>query len=237
MEIKILFNSIAISDELSTGWGVSFLIGRNVLFDTGEKGKYLCNNIERMKINLSSVDNIVISHDHWDHTGGLWDILKQREDVNVYACPGFNDEFKRKVRLGDNYLIENDNFAKINENIYVTGEIIGEYKGRDISEQAVVVDTDKGLTVMTGCAHPGIIKIVDLVRSQFPEKPFYAVFGGFHLMNKHPRNIHSIINKFRDFGVRKVGPTHCSGSEAENIFKEEYGDSFLSMKVGEIFCV
>ncbi len=237
MQVKILFNSGNIEKNLSIGWGVSFLIGNSVLFDTGEKGEPLLNNAKEMNIDLSQVQDIVISHDHWDHTGGLWDILKQRQDINVYGCSGFSDEFKGKVESSANKLIESCGFMEISKDVYVTGEIQGEYKGKDISEQAVVVDSDKGLTVITGCAHPGIVKILDLVRGRFPDKPFYAVFGGFHLMNKHSRNIHSIMDVFKGLGVKKAGPTHCSGTEAENVFKEEYGNNFLSTKVGEIVCI
>ncbi len=237
MEIKILFNSANIDDRLSIGWGVSFLIGKSVLFDTGEKGEDLLNNIKEMKVDCSLIKQVVISHDHWDHTGGLKDILKQRTDINVYSCPGFTDEFKGKVKTGKSRLVENSDFMEISENIYVTGEIQGEYKGKDISEQAVVVITDKGLTAITGCAHPGILKILDLVRKKFPDNPFYAVFGGFHLMKKHSRSISAIVEEFRGLGVTKAGPTHCSGTEAENIFKEEYGNNFISMKVGEVLHV
>ncbi len=233
MQVKILFNSGSIEESLSIGWGVSFLIGDSVLFDTGEKGPSLLNNTKEMKIDLSLIQDVVISHDHWDHTGGLWDILKQRQDINVYACPGFSNEFKRKVESSNNHLVENRDFMEISKDIYVTGEIRGEYQGGDIFEQAVVVDGDKGLTVITGCAHPGIVKILDLVRKEFPARPFYAVFGGFHLMNQHPRNIHSIIDVFKDLGVKKAGPTHCSGTEAENVFREEYGNNFISTKIGE----
>ncbi len=233
MEVRILFNSAGIEENLSTGWGVSFLIGDSVLFDTGEKGESLLNNTKEMKVDLSLIRDVVISHDHWDHTGGLGDILHGRQDINVYACPGFSDEFKAKVRSGHNRLFESDGFVEVVKGIYLTGEIIGEYKGGDISEQAVVVDSDKGLTVITGCAHPGIVKILDLVRNKFPDRPFYSVFGGFHLMDKHSRNIHSIINVFKELGIKKAGPTHCSGTESENVFKKEYGDSFLTAKAGE----
>ena len=235
MEIKILFNSAGINEHLSIGWGVSFLIGKSVLFDAGEKGGLLLNNFDQLKVDLSLIEDIIISHDHWDHTGGLWEVLKQKQNVNVYACPGFTDEFKGKVEVSNGCLVENNDFMEISKNVYVTGEIQGEYKGKNISEQAVVIITDKGLTVITGCAHPGILKILDLVQKKFPGKPFHAVFGGFHLMKKHPRSISSIVEAFKELGVEKAGPTHCSGTEAENIFGKEYGDNFLSTKIGETF--
>ena len=120
MQVKILFNSTSVDKHLSTGWGLSFLIGNSILFDTGEKGEYLLNNIDQIKVDLPLIEDVIISHDHWDHTGGLWDILKQRQDINVYACPGFSDEFKRKVEVSNNRLVENYEFMEIAKNVFVS---------------------------------------------------------------------------------------------------------------------
>ena len=237
MEIKILFNSTAPHDRFSTGWGVSYLIGDQILFDTGEKGEYLLNNVKQAGVDLSRVKDIIISHDHWDHTGGLWDILKARSDINIYGCPAFGEEFKEKVKATGNRLVENYGFLKIADPVYVTGEIRGEYKGRFIVEQAAVVETARGLTVMTGCSHPGIVMILRLVQKQFPNRKFHAVFGGFHLMNAHPRNISGILQVFRELQVEKAGPTHCSGKETEDLFREAYGDHFISTNIGDIIDV
>ena len=237
MEIKILFNSSSNSEGLSVGWGLSFLIDNRIIFDTGEKGNLLANNINKLEVDLSLIEAVVISHDHWDHTGGLWEILKQRPNINVYGCSGFSDEFKNKVKSANGQLIENSGFLEISENVYTTEEIKGEYKNKDISEQAIVVNTGKGLTVITGCAHPGILQILDIVRKKFPEKKIYAVFGGFHLMGKELRNINFLVEAVKNLKVEKVGPTHCSGTEAENIFRNSYKDDFLAMKIGETVIV
>ena len=233
MEVKILFNGSSNHDGLSVGWGLSFLIDNKIVFDTGEKGHLLINNINKLKVDLLLVEAVVVSHDHWDHTGGLWGILEKRPKINVFGCPGFSEDFKEKVKASNGCLAEISGFSEISKNIYITGEIVGQYKDKDISEQAMVIDTDKGLTVITGCSHPGVLKILDVVKKKFPKKKFYAVFGGFHLVNKQPRNNDTLVNAFKEFGVKKVGPTHCSGEEAEKAFREIYKDDFLSMKVGD----
>jgi 7,8-dihydropterin-6-yl-methyl-4-(beta-D-ribofuranosyl)aminobenzene 5'-phosphate synthase len=237
MQIKILFNSTAAKESYSTGWGVSYLIDDRILFDTGEKGEYLLNNVKQAGIDLTPVKDIIISHDHWDHTGGLWDLLKTRQDLQVYACPGFSEEFKEKVRATRNRLVENYKSQKVADNVFVTGEVRGQYKGRFIVEQAAVVETERGLTVMTGCAHPGIVTILRLVQEQFPRKKFHAVFGGFHLMNAQPRNISGILQVFKELQVEKAGPTHCSGKETEDLFRKEYGGRFISTNIGDIIDV
>ncbi len=237
MEIKILFNSSSEDEELSVGWGLSFLIDKRIMFDTGEKGDLLNNNINKLKVDLSLIEAAVISHDHWDHTGGLWEILKQRPNIKVYGCPGFNLEFKHKVSEFPSKLIDADNFTLIAPRIYSTGEIIGTYKGKNISEQTLIIKTDKGFSLITGCAHPGIIKILERAKTQLSINKFYAVLGGFHLKDHSAKDIEKIVKRFAELKVKRVGATHCSGTVAENIFKEKFRDNFLDMKVGQVVTV
>jgi len=233
MEVQVLFNSAAIEKGLSVGWGFSSLVDNQVLFDTGEKSVFLANNLDRMKINLEKLEAVVISHDHWDHTGGIEEVLKRKAGLDVYICPNFSKGLKQKIVSLKGNLKENSDFCEVAKNIYVTGEIIGTYKQKDIAEQALVLDTNRGLTVITGCAHPDIVEIVEKVREKFPAKPVYAAMGGFHLMNKAQRRINAIIHRFTELGIKKVGPTHCTGTEAENLFRKAYRDNCLTLKVGE----
>ena len=117
----------------------------------------------------------------------------------------------------------------------MTGEIPGVYKGEYLPEQALVVKTKNGITVIAGCSHPGIVKILKKVKRQFPQDKLYFVFGGFHLKDTSKGEISSIEEKFKEMNVEKAGPTHCSGREAEEAFKENYGKNFISIKTGQIF--
>ncbi|MEA3306075.1 MAG: MBL fold metallo-hydrolase, partial [Candidatus Omnitrophota bacterium] len=123
----------------------------------------------------------------------------------------------------------------IEENIYVTGEIAGRYGGAYMPEQALAVKTDKGVTVITGCAHPGILKIVEVIKRKFDKENIYFVFGGFHLMSSPARTLETIVKKFREMDVEKAGPTHCTGQKAERIFAKEYKNDFISIKTGQVF--
>jgi len=233
MNVKILFNGSSIDDKLSVGWGLAFLIDGKVLFDTGEKGSSITNNINRLKVNLEKVESVVISHDHYDHTGGLWDILRINPKIRIFGCPGFTEDFKKKANESSSDLTEAGHFTRINTGIYSTGEIIGKYKGKNISEQSLIIKTDKGFSVITGCAHPGIINILEKIKAQLSVDDFYAVIGGFHLKDSSVQEIKEIVDKFIKLNVKRVGATHCSGENAEKIFQKVYGDRFLSMKVGE----
>jgi len=232
MKIKILFDKDAEKRKLHSGWGVSFLVDNRVLFDTGENGKWLIKNMGLCKVDIDRIQAVVISHDHWDHQGGLWELLKRRKNIRVYACPNFSAEFKNKVKKLKGRLIKKKKPAEILKDIYITGEIAGEYKGEYMPEQALVIKTAKGISVITGCAHPGIIKILNNVKNNFSKENFYAVIGGFHLMNKDEHLIEIIVDRFKKMGVKKPGATHCSGTIAKEIFKRNYKKDFLQIRVG-----
>ncbi|MBU1062310.1 MAG: MBL fold metallo-hydrolase [Candidatus Omnitrophica bacterium] len=237
MKIKILFDNEAKNKNLHIGWGVSFLIGEKILFDTGEKGNWLIENMENLKVDINKIETVVISHDHWDHWGGLWDLLRKKKGIKVYICPNFSREFKEKADKFGAALINAEGLAEITQGVFSTGEITGAYHGRYMPEQALTVKTRNGLTVITGCAHPGVLKIVKRVRDKFISEPIYFVFGGFHLMESDKRAIEIVAENFKKMKIRKAGPTHCSGKIAEEIFKERYKKDFVPIKVGEILDV
>ena len=231
MQVKIIFDKDAQDPRLHTGWGVSCLIDDKILFDTGENGQWLIENLERLAVDTHKLESVVISHDHWDHQGGLWKILEAKPNIKVYACPNFSRGFKEKVKSLGGRLIEIDKFTQIEEGIYSTGEIAGRYAFRYMPEQALALKSSKGVTVLTGCAHPGITKIIENIKNNISED-IYLVLGGFHLMAKSSKAIKQIIEDFRKIGVKMAAPTHCSGEKAIGLFKQEYGDKFIKVEVG-----
>jgi len=98
-------------------------------------------------------------------------------------------------------------------------------------EQSLVIKTEKGNIVITGCAHPGIVNIVRKAKAILP-KEIHLVFGGFHLQRTSEVELKQIINEFRTLDVKKVGPTHCTGERAIQMFKQAYGPHFVQMGVG-----
>jgi 7,8-dihydropterin-6-yl-methyl-4-(beta-D-ribofuranosyl)aminobenzene 5'-phosphate synthase len=237
MEVKIVFDNTNLNEKFIPGWGFSCLVDETVLFDTGEKWEYILQNMENLNIDISRIEKVVISHDHWDHTGGLWDLLKNTEGIDVYACPNFSEEFKKKVvTLGGN-LILIDEFTSVKDSIYATGEIAGKYKGLFIAEQALLIKREEGIIIINGCSHPGIVKMIQKVTENFPGEKINLVFGGFHLMDKDEREIKLIVENFRGLGIEKVGPTHCTGYEAQVIFEKEYKDNFIKISAGKTFKV
>lgn len=233
MRIKVLFDKTALDKDIHTGWGLSFLIGERILFDTGEKGEWLLGNMRTLGVAIDKIEAVIISHDHWDHWGGLWEMLKEKKGLKVYACLGSGKEFKDKVKELHGELIEAERTTEITRDIYITGEIPGAYHGKYMPEQAAVLKTKNGLSVITGCAHPGILKMVEKIKTKFPSDPVYLVLGGFHLMESDKRAIEIAAENFQKMGIIKAGPTHCSGDTAEEIFKKHYEGNFVAIKTGD----
>lgn len=160
-----------------------------VLFDTGASGSILLHNMERLSLDPGAIETIVISHAHHDHTGGLASLLAENESAEIYvpasvsgAIPG-----RRMTRVGE--------AVRICDGVYSTGELMG-------IEQSLVIDTDRGFVVVTGCSHPGVGEIIDAA-STYGE--VVGIVGGLH--------------GFRDFGrlegLALVSPCHCTRYKGE----------------------
>ncbi|MCJ7485923.1 MAG: MBL fold metallo-hydrolase, partial [Candidatus Aminicenantes bacterium] len=94
-------------------------------------------------------------------------------------------------------------------------------------------DTSRGLVVVTGCAHPGIVGIVEKVR-EITGRPIEAVLGGFHLVQTGDAEIGRIIGRFKELGVARVGASHCTGDRAIALFREAYNDRFIELGAGRV---
>jgi 7,8-dihydropterin-6-yl-methyl-4-(beta-D-ribofuranosyl)aminobenzene 5'-phosphate synthase len=234
MNIRVLFDKLSHKSGYRTGWGVSFLIDETVLFDTGENGEWLLHNMRAMNVDIGRISTIVISHDHWDHTGGLWEFLRQKPDMTVYGCPGFSSEFKKKVQLTGARLVESGSPRDIAPGLSLSGEMPFVYKEVPMTEQALVLHSPIGISIITGCAHPGVTCMVRNVMEHFPGRKISLVTGGFHLMRQDMDTIRRAVKEFGELGIEKAGPTHCSGDDAEKVFKEAYGDNFMSVVVGDV---
>ena len=116
--------------------------------------------------------------------------------------------------------------ALIFENLYSSGEFAG-----PIPEQALVLNTSKGLVVITGCSHPGIVEILKEIKSVF-NKNIYMVLGGFHLLDKSDKEMENIIADIKALGVVKCGAGHCTGDKQIKMLKNSFGINFIELGVG-----
>ncbi len=197
MKITIVYDNEA-GAGLKSGWGFSCLVdsGQKILFDTGDNGEKLIFNFEKLSIDPESVDKVVLSHDHWDHVDGLEGLQKFNSKAEVVLPEAFSQP------------------TEISPGIYSTGAL-----GTLIKEQSLVAKTEKGNIVVTGCAHPGLEKILQAAR-QLGE--IYGVLGGFHGFSK--------FDKLE--GIQLIGPCHCTQYKQQ--IKDKYPDEFVEIKAGSV---
>lgn len=229
--ITVVYDNNSYKGGFETGWGFSCVIKgleKTVLFDTGGDGQRLLENMKKLDIYPEEIDIIVLSHIHGDHVGGLQGILRKNPKVIVYLPISFLDSFKDGVKGYQAKVVEVHQPLKIYENVYSTGEL-----GRDIKEQSLIVCTEKGLIVITGCAHSGIVQVLNKAKELKKDNVLFAM-GGFHLKGKGRDELEKIVFSFRKMGVRYVGPCHCTGDEARELFKKEYKRNFINVGVGKI---
>ena len=213
MRLKILYDNES-EDGFVNGWGFSCLVEtgkRKIMFDTGWDGNILLYNMERFGVTKEDIDTIVISHDHWDHMGGLTHIL--HPDVKVYVPNSFSRQLKNEI-LEKADVIEITGLEAIAPDVYTTGEM-----GDKIKEQALLLKMNQGIVVVTGCAHPGLENFIDAAADL--GEP-YGVIGGFHK-----------FNNFECLGdISMIMPCHCTSYKNE--IKKLFPDRYMECKAGQI---
>jgi 7,8-dihydropterin-6-yl-methyl-4-(beta-D-ribofuranosyl)aminobenzene 5'-phosphate synthase len=231
-KITILYDNYIHKTGCTADWGFSCIIdlnGKSILFDTGTKEDIFFHNINELDVDLSRVNKVVISHNHADHTGNLMGFLKQNNKVLVYMPYSTPSRFLEEIRTTGAKVINEKDPVDLENGYSLTGEL-----GKQIGEQSLIMDTPKGLVVVTGCSHPGIVNIVKRAK-ELRKKDIYLVVGGFHLMNHSDSAVKEIIQEFRNLGIKKVSATHCTGDKAIQLFKEAYGDDYIPAGVGKVF--
>jgi 7,8-dihydropterin-6-yl-methyl-4-(beta-D-ribofuranosyl)aminobenzene 5'-phosphate synthase len=233
LTISIVYDNYAFDPRLGTAWGYAALVeyrGHILLFDTGGDSTNLLSNMSIMAIDPVRIQSLSISHNHGDHTGGLRGLLKTGSRPTIYLPPSFPKRFKRRIgRIVE--ISEVTPGQSIAAGLYTTGELYN-----SIEEQSLVIQSGKGLVIVTGCAHPGIVKIIQRAH-ELLDAPVYLVMGGFHLRSKNKAEMATILADFRRLGVTKVAPSHCTGDEQIGLFAEAYGDDFIQAGAGTIIHV
>ena len=241
----------------------------NHLFDTG-RGESVVRNSLGLNKDLRTVKKIFLSHGHYDHTGGLPEVLSLRGRVDVHAHPHvFLDRvhvveengketkrfvgipFKRSYleSLGANFILNKD-FFEVEEGIFLTGEVprktsfekldpklFTEADGKTnpdvfLDDQSLVLNTERGLLVILGCAHSGVINILNHVINKTGKDKFYAIVGGTHLDFLAPEQLEESIKALRKIQIERIGASHCTGMRGAFRLQQEFGDRFFYGHVG-----
>ncbi len=231
MKITVIYDNEA-KIGLNCGWGFSCLIetvGHNILFDTGWDGHVLLANMDKLGFSPEEIDILVLSHQHWDHIGGVPTFLNMQPDVDVFIPASFSPNLKREISTRGKQAETSISLSNIDspmnprlhdikmpqeicKGIYTTGEL-----GKDIKEQSLILESDKGLYVITGCAHPGLPAILDAA-SSFGN--VVGIVGGLHDCQEY--------DLFK--GMHLIGAGHCTAHKEE--IRMKYPDAFVDIFAG-----
>jgi 7,8-dihydropterin-6-yl-methyl-4-(beta-D-ribofuranosyl)aminobenzene 5'-phosphate synthase len=232
--VKVIYDNYIHLDGLQSDWGFSILVeglDKTILFDTGTKPEVFASNFRKMGLDASEIDFLVLSHEHGDHIGGIPAFVEMKKAIPVVFPHSFSDTFKKRMTGIGLEPVQVKEPAMICENLYTSGEFECE-----IPEQCLVLNTKHGLVVMTGCSHPGIIRMLKEIKEMF-NKDIYMVFGGFHLMQKSEKEMDAIIAEMKALGIVKCGATHCTGDKQIQMFKDSYGENYFELGVGNVITI
>ncbi len=227
--VTVLYDNNAYDERLETAWGFSCLVEGledTILFDTGRDSALLLRNMRTLEIDPRNIDVVVISHNGDDHVGGLTGFLEESRFVTVYMPRSFPESTKEGTRRVGAEVVQVHEPVEICEHAHSTGEL-----GDEIKEQSLVIETEQGLVVITGCAHPGIVNVVRRAK-ELRSGEVYLVLGGFHLDSASEASIADIVEDFQQLGVREVAPSHCLGDRARHAFETAYGERFTPVGIG-----
>jgi len=211
MKLSIVYDNTVFKKELGlkSDWGFSVLIENNndlILFDTGAKGEILLNNLKILNINPQDISKIVISHEHWDHNGGLKFLMPFLKNIELFSL-------EHKENIASNIIDYKSQL--ISKNVYSTGRL----NGSPVDEQSLILKGKNGWYVLVGCSHSGIFNILKSAKNFGYVN---GIIGGMHGFNDFP------IIKDLDL----ICPCHCTKYVQK--IKKIYPDKFISGGVGKV---
>ena len=99
-------------------------------------------------------------------------------------------------------------------------------------DQALWVHTAKGIVVILGCAHAGVVNTLDYIARLTGVQTFHAVVGGMHLVNAEQMRLLRTLEALKHYRIQKLGPCHCTGSQAEMFLEGTFEDEYLELQPG-----
>jgi 7,8-dihydropterin-6-yl-methyl-4-(beta-D-ribofuranosyl)aminobenzene 5'-phosphate synthase len=227
--ITVVYDNSPSEKQLIADWGFACVVkglSKTILFDTGAHGDLLLKNLGTLGIAPTEINVVVLSHVHWDHTGGLTDFLQRNNHVTVFLPAAFPNEFKERVRHAGAVVVETGKTQQICPGASTTPVL-----GEGIVEQGLCLETGRGTVVVTGCAHPGIVEMTGAAQGTSGNR-LHAVLGGFHMSTASTAEVTRVIETLRNMGVQRAGPCHCSGDRTRAMMKEVFRKDCLELAVG-----
>lgn len=255
LRVQVLSTMLAGNPSGGIGeWGFAAIVeadGQRILFDTGARPDTVLKNARELSVDLASVKDVILSHNHSDHTMGLMTLRRELAKTNPAALsrahvgkgifwnrPTSSGDSNVMVKFKPEYEATGGTFIEYNEpkeilpGVWLTGTVPRVHPEKNWSgsgrmktpdglaedtlpeDMSLVVVTDKGLALLSGCGHAGIINTLEHARKTIKAAPVYAALGGFHLFNLDDEKLDWTAGKLKEFGLKNFLGAHCTGIEA-----------------------
>jgi 7,8-dihydropterin-6-yl-methyl-4-(beta-D-ribofuranosyl)aminobenzene 5'-phosphate synthase len=279
--LKITILSTMLADDGIGEWGFAALVdadGRKILFDTGARPNTVLENVKELKIDLSDVQDVVLSHFHDDHTSGLMTLRREFMKKNpnalsrVHVAKGIFLERRAKggnaqgaigaenptiaakteFEATGGKFIEHDKVDEIFPGVWLTGPVPRVFPEKNYAasievkedgkwvednvpdDQSLVFNTDRGLVLLAGCGHSGIINTLTYARKEIRPAPVDAAIGGLHLFNASDETLDWTADKLKEFQTAQLMGAHCTGIETVYYLRRKMGLNRHNCVVGTV---
>jgi 7,8-dihydropterin-6-yl-methyl-4-(beta-D-ribofuranosyl)aminobenzene 5'-phosphate synthase len=229
VHIIIIYDNYQDNPDLGTDWGYACLVeyqGNTLLFDAGRNADLYMRNVEVLGINPEEIPTLFISHEHGDHTSGIPRICELNPSVVCYLPASFADKLRESDKLPANSKAISKP-GHLYGAYYTTGENFHAFK-----EQGLVIKTERGGVLLTGCGHPGVIEMVTRAQEDLGIE-VHTVIGGLHLLSTPETEVKDIGADLQKMGIKQICPTHCTGDKSIASLKASFGESYITGGAGK----
>jgi 7,8-dihydropterin-6-yl-methyl-4-(beta-D-ribofuranosyl)aminobenzene 5'-phosphate synthase len=229
VSVTIIYNNYPDDASLETDWGFACLVeyqGHQLLFDAGRNPTLFRKNVGLLEIIPEKIPTFFLSHGHSDHTAGIRWITEINPSVKCYLPATYAEDLKANGKLHSNSTGLSEP-AHLFGPFYSTGDNFASFK-----EQGLVIKTEDGGVLITGCGHPGIIEMLSVATENLGIE-VHTVIGGLHLLQTPDEEVKRIASELQNMGIKTICPTHCTGDRAMAIFNEVFGAGYLDGGTGK----
>ncbi len=209
MKVRVLAEASTRADYQRRQWGLALAVGDGVLFDTFSDPQVLADGAAAAGYDLATTRDIVISHDHWDHTGGLA-LARERAPQATVHIPDGAPALAARLQQEQAPLRVTSGLTELRAHLLLLGPLTVAYKGAPLAEQALVIRGGSGYALLLGCAHAGIAAWLDAAAAAGLGTP-NLVLGGLHLSGGDETAYAAALDACRRHNVRRLAPCHCTG--------------------------
>jgi 7,8-dihydropterin-6-yl-methyl-4-(beta-D-ribofuranosyl)aminobenzene 5'-phosphate synthase len=229
VHLTIIYDNYQAGQNLVTDWGFACLIeyqDQQLLFDAGRNAELYRKNVEILGIEPAQVPVFFLSHEHGDHTAGIPWIAEVNPSIKCYLPGSSLKTLKTHIKLPAN----SEGISKpthLYGPFYSTGDDFVNFK-----EQGLVIKTETGGVLITGCGHPGAVEMVRMAREELGIE-VHTLIGGLHLLSTPEAQVDDIAKTLQEMGIRQICPTHCTGDKSIAVLKASFGDGYITGGTGK----